>query len=410
MKKYAALGMILLFFSIVIFENNLQGASQVAQIDSVKGKEVIIAGSKVADKLPMGSKVYVAKGNGVIILKVDFPMQTVARCSVIKGSSKWLKKGMAVYRGDGSDVFNIDEKDSIKSNIKTIEGIELVYIKGGVFVMGEEGNTYEMPAHKRSVGAFWIGKYEITQKQYMNITGENPSKYDGGWFGNNEDYPVERVSWYEAVEFCNALSKKAGLTPAYVIDKNQIDPANKNRYNGDKRWTVSLIANASGFRLPTEAQWEYACRAGSKSVYYWGDEIDDDYCWYSGNSDDKTHPVGTKKPNAFGLYDMSGNVWEWCWDWYQLYDKKDVRGFENSPFMRDYRDRMSGGTSRRVLRGGSCIHLDKGVCSAMRYSLIPNSSYVWYNSHRLSFTPHWHSPKNRFSGNGLRVVLPVSSK
>lgn len=136
-----------------------------------------------------------------------------------------------------------------------------------------------------------MSKTEITQAVYKAIMGENPSCFKG------DSLPVENVSWYDAVEFCNRLSKKAGLEPAYSI-------------NGR---TVKWDRNASGFRLPIVEDWQYAARGGENYVYSGSNNLDE-VGWYNKNSEGKTHPVAQKKPNGYGLYDMSGNVREWCWD------------------------------------------------------------------------------------------------
>jgi formylglycine-generating enzyme required for sulfatase activity len=175
--------------------------------------------------------------------------------------------------------FNLLAHTITKSDIKEIGSIKFMIIPSGSFMMGSvegEGEKDEHPQHKVTLDSFWIGIYEVTQKQYQDIMGRNPSYFKG------ENLPVEQVTWDDAQEFCKKFSEK---------------------YN------VKM-------RLPTEAEWEYACRAGATSQYYWGKELDGDYCWYKKNSGDITHPVGEKKPNAWGLYDMAGNIWEWCMDWY----------------------------------------------------------------------------------------------
>jgi formylglycine-generating enzyme required for sulfatase activity len=164
-------------------------------------------------------------------------------------------------------------------------------------------------------------------------------------FKNGDRLPVESVSWYEAVGFCNALSQKEGLPPFYAI-------------NG--QWVVEVPDwNGPGYRLPTEAEWEYACRAGTTTRYSFGDDDKalGDYAWYSANSNSQTHPVGEKKPNRFGLHDMHGNVWEWCWDWFH----EDY--YRNSPGV----DPLGAGQAAyRVSRGGSSNYEPRHVRSAMR--------------------------------------------
>jgi len=182
-------------------------------------------------------------------------------------------------------------------------GMKLVLIPKGTFMMGspesEVGHQENESQHEVTISKdYYLGAFEVTQTQYQTVTGNNPSCYQGALVGNqNADLPVENVSWDDAVEFCKKLSdlpeeKKAGRV----------------------------------YRLPTEAQWEYACRAGSKTIYSFDDEegLLPEYGWFKRNSSQRTHTVGLLEPNAWGLYDMHGNVWEWCSDWYGEYPKNAV--------------------------------------------------------------------------------------
>jgi formylglycine-generating enzyme required for sulfatase activity len=178
-------------------------------------------------------------------------------------------------------------------------------------------------------------------------------------YGEGDNYPMYYVSWYEAVEYCNKRSQKEGLTPAYTINGTNVT------------WNRS----ASGYRLPTEAEWEYACRAGTTTAYNTGASITDDTGWYRENSGDTTHPVGQKPANAWGLYDMHGNVWEWCWDWYGDYPS----GAQTDPI---------GASS-----GSICVRRGGGWPYAAQYA---RSAY------RGSFTPFL-----RFAFLGFRVVRPA---
>jgi formylglycine-generating enzyme required for sulfatase activity len=233
-----------------------------------------------------------------------------------------------------------------------------VRIADGTFRMGSDdhgSSSSEKPVHKVKVSGFSMANYLITQREWIEVMGNNPSNFKGGLL------PVESVSWYEAVEFCNRLSEKERLTPAYTIDGENV--------NWDR--------NANGYRLPTEAEWEYAARGGDGSPGYYtysGSSIIDEVAWYEGNSEKKTHPIGTKKANGLGLYDMSGNVWEWCWDWYGAYP----RNMQTDPVG------ISSG-SKRVARGGSWGDSAEYVRSTLR--LVSNPSY-------------------RSSSHGIRLVRP----
>ena len=172
-----------------------------------------------------------------------------------------------------------------------------------------EGVTYKnvdklmiaVPGKKFSILAT-----EVTQELYKSVMGENPSKFNG-----EKNLPVENVSWYDAVYFCNKLSAKCGLTPVYAVD-GETD-VEKWGYAPHITGTVSQNENNNGYRLPTVEEWQYAAKGGPEFKYSGSANLDE-VGWYDKNSEEKTHPVAQKNSNVYGLYDMSGNVWEWCWD------------------------------------------------------------------------------------------------
>ena len=201
----------------------------------------------------------------------------------------------------------------------------MVLVKGGTYDMGI-ANGKDNPLHKVEVSSFCIAPYDVTVADWREFT----SQVDIGWKWNKDytgaggsptvfhaDDPIEYVTWYEALEYCNWLSRKYGLTPAYKIEGT----TKYVRING--QWTVQRAKvtwnkKANGFRLPTEAEWEYAARGGDRSrgTIYAGSNDLGEVGWYKVNSGGEVHPVGQKKPNELGLYDMSGDVAQWCWDFY----------------------------------------------------------------------------------------------
>lgn len=207
--------------------------------------------------------------------------------------------------------------------LKSACGIQLVAVLAGQFTMGvDDGPVDAKPAHPVTVDGFLMDEHEVTQEVYEKIVGNNPSRR------KSPRGPVEQVTWSAAVKFCNARSVQESLTPCY--DTNT--------------WQCNFAA--SGYRLPTEAEWEYACRAGSATPYYFGDRPEElkSYGWFDGNSESRPHTVSQKKPNAWGLYDMTGNVWEWCND---FYGAKYYRSSPNS------NPRGPAEGEKRVLRGGA---------------------------------------------------------
>ena len=266
--------------------------------------------------------------------------------------------------------------------------MEMVQISGGTFQMGsptdepDRGNDEVQYSVKLS--AFSMGKYEVTQGQYQAVMGSNPSS--GNSYGVGGNYPVYNVSWYDAIVFCNKLSMREGLSPAYSIS-GSTDPADWGTVpiSRNATWNaVQVVSDSTGYRLPTEAQWEYACRAGTTTPFSTGNNITTAQANYNGSYPYNYNPagiyrartteVGSFDPNAWGLYDMHGNVWEWCWDWYGNYPS----GASTDP------DGAASGTYR-VRRGGSWYIFGQFLRSALRFSYYPYS---------------------RINNLGFRVVLP----
>lgn len=234
---------------------------------------------------------------------------------------KVSKEGYGIYK----EVIILKEGKKIKKQIKLEVRTTspcMVFVQGGTFQMGQsdpnllgEGlSNNEQPVHSVYVNDFYISKFEVTQKEWQELMGNNPSI----WKGN--DLPVNRITWYEAITFCNKKSKKEGLKSYYRIKKNKKDPNNINE-SDYKKWSVSANLSANGYRLPTEAEWEYAAKGGnlSKGYKYSGSNNVDEVSWFQDNSGNRPQKVGLKKPNELGIYDMSGNVFELCWDWYHEY-------------------------------------------------------------------------------------------
>ena len=241
-----------------------------------------------------------------------------------------LRCGVALAQGAQPPGKTLPEKMSV--DLGGGMKMEFVLIHPGKFMMGsEKGWPDAKPVHEVTITKpFYMGVYEVTQAQWKAVMGHNPSYFKG------DDLPVEQVSWQDCQRFLAKLKEKLG--------------------------------EGMTCRLPTEAQWEYACRAGSKTEYCFGDDAAKlgDYAWHAWNSKEKTHPVDRKKPNAWGLYDMHGNVWEWCQDWYdEGYYARSPAKDPKGPASAEY----------RVLRGGSWHYTPDYARSACRYRNYPTLSY-----------------------------------
>ena len=216
-----------------------------------------------------------------------------------------------------------EDTGSAPDAITTQSGLEMVAIGGGWFEMGSsEGSDDESPVHKVWVSPFWMDRYEVVQEQFKKFQFPDPSHF------KNPKNPLDQINWTDATMYCNERSLAEGLEPCY----------------DEETWDCNFAAN--GYRLPTEAEWEYACRAGTDSQYSFGRAIQKlkAHAWFADNSSGKTHPVGLKQPNPWGLYDMHGNVSEWCSDFY-------VEDYYKQSSERDPRGPAKG--QERVLRGGA---------------------------------------------------------
>ncbi|MDD2331302.1 MAG: SUMF1/EgtB/PvdO family nonheme iron enzyme, partial [Candidatus Cloacimonetes bacterium] len=287
----------------------------------------------------------------------------------LRYDGKSQKQSVSVLRDQSSKyAFNI-------SKVVSAPAI-MVYVEGGTFQMGSNSASNEKPVHQVTLSSYYIGKYEVTQKEWQEVMGSNPSY----WKGDN--LPVEKVSWYDVLVYCNKRSLKEGLTPCYSISGNS-EPSRWDSVPSARNSTWDAVTcnwSANGYRLPTEAEWEYAARGGNKSkgYRYSGSNDIKSVAWYWENSGKKTHSVGGKQANELGIYDMSGNVLEWCWDGYNesYYSKSESRD-----------PRGSGSGKSRVQRGSSWSGND--------YSC------------RVAYRASGRDPENGFSYDGFRVLRAI---
>jgi len=239
--------------------------------------------------------------------------------------------------------------------IVTKTNAEMVLIPAGEFLMGDDrGEDDEKPAHRVHLGDFYMDICEVTQQSYQGLMGKNPAKFQA------PDRPVERVSWLSAIQYCNMCSMREGLKPCYNTETFQCD------------------FDADGYRLPTEAEWEYACRAGTATRWSFGDDPAQlgKHAWLKDNAQKTTHPVKQKSPNPWGLYDMHGNVAEWCND------------FSSDTYLGDAPSKDPRGPQQgeeRVLRGGSWSSTDDACRSAARAAQPPGFADVCFGYEAYGF-------------------------
>ncbi|MBT4482723.1 MAG: SUMF1/EgtB/PvdO family nonheme iron enzyme, partial [Candidatus Latescibacteria bacterium] len=244
----------------------------------------------------------------------------------------------------------IEKQETFNKKISTelsLLSITMADISAGTFKMGSNnGDSDEKPVRTIALSAFTMSNTEVTQAQYSSVMSSNPSFHK-----LDDNCPVEKVSWKDAITFCNRLSERLGLEKCYNLSTGECD------------------FSKNGFRLPTEAEWEHACRGNIGSEYNSGngESALNRAGWYQRNSGEKTHPVAQKAANAFGLYDMHGNVWEWCNDWYSKRSYEIDKKTENPTGVSNSKE--------RVLRGGSWLDWPKDCTSSKRRDFNPDKNY-----------------------------------
>jgi len=258
-------------------------------------------------------------------------------------------------------------------------------IPGGTFFMGSADtiDTGARPIHEVTVDGFYMDSTEVTQMAYADYMGFNPTTFPTFRY---EFYPVDSLTWYDAVLFANERSKREHIDTVYSYSKADMKITLSNIGTIESIRCTSMTNlkigySKKGYRLPTEAEWEYACRAGTTTVNYWGDNLEEDtiskYAWFDPNASWHVNTVAWKWPNAWGLYDMIGNVWEWCNDWYQ-------EGYSPDPAVNPIGPTTG---TERVMRGGAqnSVIADRSLRSASRAK---------------------DRPENYRSNRGFRLVLP----
>jgi len=310
----------------------VKASADSAELSVLEGRVDFLDTEQMVTPVEMAKKAGTRKGVPAKLEDMSASEQAEVKQAVeqVKGASASIDLNRLANTVDGYDP---------KPNyiVKSALGMELIWCPPGAFIMGP-GPWKEEPAHPVILTkGFYLGKYEVTQEQYEKVIGTNPSKFKGN------KLPVETISWDTAVAFCDELNRKERIP---------------------RSWE---------FALPTEAQWEYACRAGTTTAYSWGDNIIPQHANYNESGINKTVEVGSYKPNPWGFFDMHGNVWEWCLDWFGPYS----RGLAVDPM-------GAPNGIQRVMRGGSWEGSAEGLGPSFRGYYYPNSSR-YFPGFRVAF-------------------------
>jgi formylglycine-generating enzyme required for sulfatase activity len=348
--------------------------------------------------------------HGSNLTLADISLDSYTNDGGTPGTFSWTTPDNSV--GDhGTQSHNITFTPADTAKYNTVTGdvdvlvsiVEMVLVKAGTYTMGSPASEPYREADEFQFKVtvsddFYLGKYEVTQAQWYKVMEKTMEEQQALQttvqtnFGRGDDYPIYHVNWYEILVFCNTLSEMEGLTPAYAIDGDTdvfwwgALPTSNNGALQALWNTVEIVAGSNGYRLPTEFQWEYACRAGTTTPWHSAATEDDetnpvtDYAWIqqntgkSGEPNYATQPVGTRKPNAWGLYDMHGNVKEWCWDRYGTYPTAltDPFGVWSTGY-------------NRVIRGGTWNASARYTRSAYRGDGKTTTAYGYSRSQTVGF-------------------------
>ena len=334
----------LTYIDISLQENDMSLAeSKIQQVKNLWGENVL---SNYREILYL-FKMYSTTQNEDFLGNAKYILQNFGECASQLERTLFFKAQVLIEHKQIDDDFIksqnlysfLSKKNPFKKGIDELKGsVDMLLINGSEFSMGKNET-----AHKVSVNSFYLAKTQITQSQFESVMNYNPSQASV-----LPNAPVDSVSWYEAVKFCNLLSEKDGLDSCYTLNGTS-DTAKWGELPAEENETWKNIKcdfSVNGYRLPTEAEWEYAAKGGleQKNFNYAGTNVLDDVGWYGVNSEKMTHAVSTKKTSPLGLYDMNGNVWEWCWDFFGEYscEYDNPKGVSSGP--------------GRVRRGGSWMN------------------------------------------------------